>query len=126
MSAVEVNRFGNVGVAARKLNGDNARRHCLDPLAVRVAEALKAGGVEVRRDDCQIFDGMASRFAAITDHALPSALYELPHKAPSVYFAPVDVCVAVTTTINAIDNFAAVATRQIDSPLFVVYLLHVR
>ena len=95
-------------------------------MAVGVAEALKACGVEMRCDDGQIFDGMAAAFAPRTNNALPPALNKLPHQAPPMYFALIDVGIAIATAINAIDNFAAVTAWQIDSQFLVVDLLHMR
>ena len=43
-----------------------------------------------------------------------------------MYSAFVDVRVAIAAAINAIDNFAAVAARQIYPHFFVVDLLHMR
>jgi hypothetical protein len=43
-----------------------------------------------------------------------------------MYFALIDVGIAIATAINAIDNFAAVAARQVDSQFLVVDLLNVR
>jgi hypothetical protein len=43
-----------------------------------------------------------------------------------VYFAPVDVRIAIAATIDPIDNFAAVTAWQIYPAFFVVDLLNVR